>query len=92
MRIRFPWYAKVAANDGTVNVFARNDFHIFKQLFDYDFGPIELELGISCFSTILNYKAIVKSEQIYNKSVSEKVQELSAQIERHPERKRYTRW
>lgn len=72
---------KVGSNDGTVNVFARNDFHIFKQLFDYDFGPIELELGISCFSTILNYKAIVKSEQIYNKSVSEKVQELSAQIE-----------
>ena len=72
---------KVGSNDGTVNVFARNDFHIFKQLFDYDFGPIELELGISCFSTILNYKAIVKSEQIYNKSVSDKVQELSAQIE-----------
>lgn len=33
------------------------------------------------FSTILDYRAIVKSEQIYNKSVSEKVQELSRQIE-----------
>lgn len=72
---------KVGANDGSVNIFARNDFHIFKKLFDYDFSPIEKELGISCFSTILDYRAIVKSEQIYNKSVSEKVQELSRQIE-----------
>ena len=55
---------KVGANDGSVNIFARNDFHIFKELFDYDFSPIEKELGISCFSTILDYRAIVKSEQI----------------------------
>ena len=73
---------KVGANEGSVNDFAKNDFAIFKQLFDYDFKPLEEALGISCFSTILNYKAVVKSEQIYNKSVSEKVQELSGQIEK----------
>lgn len=73
---------KVGANEGTVNEFAKNDFRIFKQLFDYDFSPMEQELGISCFSIIRNYKAVVKSEQIYNKSVSEKVQELSTQIEK----------
>lgn len=28
---------KVGAKDGSVNVFAKNDFKIFKQLFDYDF-------------------------------------------------------
>lgn len=73
---------KVGANEGTVNEFAKNDFKIFKQLFDYDFSSMEQELGISCFSIIRNYKAVVKSEQIYNKSVSEKVQELSVQIEK----------
>ncbi|MFR2592617.1 MAG: hypothetical protein ACLTAS_02940 [Butyribacter sp.] len=31
---------------------------------------------------MLNYKAIVKSEQIFNKSVSEKVQQLSTDIEK----------
>lgn len=72
---------KVGANEGTVNVFARNDFRIFKQLFDYDFSTLEKELGISCFSTVLDYRAVVKSEQIYNKSVSEKVQELSKGME-----------
>lgn len=72
---------KTGAVEGTVNEFALNDFQIFKQLFQYDFAPLEETLGITCFSTILNYKAVVKSEQIYNKSVSEKVQELSADIE-----------
>lgn len=72
---------KVGPNEGTVNTFAKNDFRIFKQLFDYDFSELEQTLGISCFTTVLHYKAVVKGEQIYNKSVSEKVQELSDQIE-----------
>jgi hypothetical protein len=73
---------KVGANQGSVNTFARNDFHIFKELFDYDFSKMEQALGIDCFSVILGYKAVVKSEQIYNKSVSEKVQKLSEDIEK----------
>lgn len=72
---------KVGANEGTVNVFAKNDFAIFKQLFDYDFSEIEETLGINCFTTIENYQAVGKKEQIFNKSVSEKVQELSLNIE-----------
>lgn len=72
---------KVGSNEGTVNVFAKNDFAIFKQLFDYDFSEIEETLGINCFTTIENYQAVGKKEQIFNKSVSEKVQELSLNIE-----------
>ncbi len=72
---------KVGANQGTVNQFAKNDFKIFKELFDYDFTPIENQLGINCFSIILDYKAIVKTERRYNKNVSEKVRTLSKQIE-----------
>ena len=73
---------KVGANDGTVNHFAKEDFAIFKKLFDFDFAPIEKELSIDCFSTICNYKAIPKKERVYNKNVSEKVQAVSAQIEK----------
>lgn len=72
---------KVGANDGTVNQFAKGDFKIFKQLFDFDFAPIEQALGIDCFSTISNYKAIVKKERMYNKNVSEKVKDISRKIE-----------
>jgi predicted AAA+ superfamily ATPase len=72
---------KVGANDGSVNVFAKNDFKVFKSLFDYDFSLIEAELGIDCFSMISDYKAIGKKELMYNKNVSEKVQALSEKLE-----------
>lgn len=72
---------KVGANDGTVNHFAKNDFKIFKKLFDFDFTPIEKALEIDCFSTISNYKAIHKKERMYNRNVSEKVQDISRKIE-----------
>ncbi len=72
---------KVGANDGTVNSFAKADFKIFKKLFDFDFSEIEAALDIDCFSTITNYKAIGKKEQMYNKNVSQKVQKISLEIE-----------
>ena len=72
---------KIGASVGTVNKFARSDFCIFKQLFDYDFSGMEKELDIDCFTIITDYEAVVKSEQIFNKSVSEKVQQLSRAIE-----------
>ncbi len=72
---------KSGANEGTVNVFAKNDFKIFKQLFDYDFTVIEKKLDINCFSVIENYVSVPKKERSYNKSVSEKVRKLSRDIE-----------
>lgn len=72
---------KVGANDGSVNYFAKNDFKQFKNLFEYDFKPMEDELGIDCFEKIQNYKAICKTELMYNKNVSEKVQKLSCELE-----------
>lgn len=72
---------KVGANDGSVNYFALNDFEAFRELFDFDFSEIEKSLGIDCFTRISNYKAIVKKELMYNKNVSEKVRQLSADLE-----------
>ena len=72
---------KVGANDGSVNEFAKNDFKVFMNLFNYDFRSIEAALGINCFSLISDYKAIVKKELMYNKNVSEKVQALSLKLE-----------
>ena len=72
---------KVGANDGTVNYFAKNDFKIFKKLFDFDFSEIEEALDIDCFTIVNNYKAIGKKERLYNKNVSTKVQDISRAIE-----------
>lgn len=73
---------KVGANEGSVNHFAKNDFKVFKNLFDFDFSKIERKLDIDCFSQISNYKAIGKKELMYNKNVSEKIIALSAKLEK----------
>ncbi len=72
---------KVGAKEGSVNYFAKNDFRVFKQLFDYDFSGIEQTLGIDCFTRLSDYRAIGKPELMYNKNVSEKVQALSERLE-----------
>lgn len=71
---------KHGASEGSVQKFARSDLEIFRQLLSYDFREMEQALGLNCFSVIEDYQAVEKKEQIYNKSVSEKVQELSAAI------------
>ncbi len=73
---------KVGANDGSVNHFARSDFAAFRELFLYDFTPMENKLDIDCFRRICHYRAISKKELMYNKNVSEKVRTLSASLEK----------
>ena len=72
---------KVGASEGSVNGLVQQDFALFKKLFDYDFSRIEEALEISCFTSISNYKAIVKKDLMYNKNVSEKVRTLSKKLE-----------
>ena len=72
---------KVGANEGSVNHFVKNDLRVFRQLFDYEFSPLEKALGLDVFSVIENYTAVGKKECVYNHSVSEKVRKLSMQLE-----------
>ncbi|HIH35928.1 MAG TPA: ATP-binding protein [Methanosphaera sp.] len=73
---------KVGKQEGSVNEFVKHDFKIFLKLFNYDFSKIEEKLNIDCFSTISNYNAIIKKEQLFNNDVSQKVKELSSNIEK----------
>ncbi|MBQ4579385.1 MAG: ATP-binding protein [Clostridia bacterium] len=69
------------ASEGSVNHFARADFAVFKRLFHFDFAPIEADLGIDCFTVLTHYTTIPKKAQMYYRTVSEKVQELSTAID-----------
>jgi predicted AAA+ superfamily ATPase len=73
---------RMGAGDGSVNGLAKKDFKVFKNIFDYDFSHIEKDLDIDLFTTITHYKAIAKRERVYNKTVSQKVQEISHLIEK----------
>ena len=70
-----------ATEGGSVNTIAKNDFKVLKKLFDFDFRPLEEDLGIDCFSIICNYTAISKREKIYNKNVSDSVLALRTKID-----------
>lgn len=72
---------KYGKRDGSVNTFAISDFENIRAIFHYDFSNMEEALGVKCFSTISSYQAITKKERSYNKSVSDKVRSLSAQLE-----------
>ena len=76
----FHGYAPDLGYEFLRSAIAKNDFQVFMNLFHYDFRPIEETLGIDCFSTILDYKAIGKTERMYNKNVSEKVRALSDEL------------
>ena len=65
---------------GTVNNLARRDFDVFLRLMRYDFGPIERELGIDCFTLLRSYTAIPKRESMYNRNAGRLVREMSAKL------------
>jgi hypothetical protein len=73
---------KIGSKDGSVNHFAKNDFHAYRELFNFDFTELEEKLGIDCFSCITDYRAIDKPELMYNGNVSEKVRALSEELEK----------
>lgn len=74
-------YEKKPVQEGSVNHFARSDFAVFKQLFDFDFTPIEQALQMDCFTTITHYHAITKKKHMYHYDVSHMVQTMTKQIE-----------
>ena len=67
---------RVGASEGSVNDFAKSDFAVFRQLFHYDFAPVEADLGISCLSAVCHYRAIPKRERLYNADISAQVRAL----------------
>lgn len=71
---------KLGAKNGSVNQFAKQDFELFRKLFNYDFSELEKVLNLNCFSVITNYVAIEKPELMYNKNVSIRVRELSEKL------------
>ena len=80
-----------AAESGSVNSFAKNDFRIFMELFHYDFAKIEETLGINCFSVITNYTAISKHENLYDRHVSEVIRTLSKKLAAASDEKEFFR-
>ncbi len=70
----------IGARDGSIKEIALSDLSMIKDLFWFDFTPIENRLDISIFHLITNYKALTKDKKSYNHNVSIKVRTLSNNI------------
>lgn len=71
---------KQGALEGTVNTLVKKDLEQFREILHYDFSVIEKKLDMDYFRLITNYQSVVKPERRFNKSVSDRIQELSEQL------------
>lgn len=59
--------------EGTINQAVLHDIVIFKELFDYDFGPMVSYLGINGFELIKSYVASDEESKVYNQRIKERI-------------------
>ena len=66
--------------DGSINALVRHDFEILKELFDYDFEPVEKFLQVNCFSFVSNYQNINENSKMFNKRIRDRICDLSVKL------------
>ena len=68
------------AVEGGINAVALHDFAIFMELFRYDFGDIEKNLGVSIYSMVTDYSHASSDRKIFNRRIRDRICTLSVQL------------
>ena len=68
------------AVSSSINVAALHDFEIFRRLFDYDFRPLALRLGVREFDSVLSFAAGSEKSRIYNRRIRDRICTLAGQL------------
>lgn len=71
--------------DGSINVAARHDFEIFKELFDYDFHEMEEALHTSLLSMISDYQGMSGHGKVFNQRIRDRICTLSKSLADAPD-------
>lgn len=58
---------------GSINRIALHDFEIFKELFDFDFSPMEQCLGVDCMSMLFAYTGSGANGSVFNKRIRDRI-------------------
>lgn len=66
--------------EGSINEIALHDFAVMKELFDYDFEPLEKTLDAFSLSILMDYKNINERSKIFNKRVRDRICGLSCAL------------
>ena len=71
--------------DGSINVAARHDFEILKELFDYDFHEMEEALHTSLLSMISDYQGMSGHGKVFNQRIRDRICTLSKSLADAPD-------
>ena len=66
--------------NGSINQIVLHDFEVMRELFDYDFGPMQKALNADCFSLLLDYENINASSKVFNKRIRDRICGLSRSL------------
>lgn len=67
---------------GTVNEAALHDIKIFKEFYDYDFGPLAEKLNVPEYALIEHYESSSRESKVYNRRICSRICELAEQFSR----------
>ena len=67
---------------GTINEAALHDIVIFKEFYDYDFGPMCEKLKVPEFAMVENYTSSSRESKVYNRRICARICELAEKFSR----------
>lgn len=65
---------------GSINQIVLHDFEVLKELFDFDFGPMQKALDAECFSILLDYQNEDAAGKVFNKRIRDRICGLSRSL------------
>ena len=63
--------------EGSINTIARHDFEIMKELFDYEFEPLETTLDVACISVLKEFRRNNENSRVFNRRIRDRICDLS---------------
>ena len=66
--------------EGSINKAALHDFEIFKELFDYDFTPMEETFDAGCLEMLRDYTGVSGHGKVFNRRIRDRICDLSKSL------------
>ncbi len=66
---------------GSLDILARHDFQIFKDLFDYDIRVLDRDLDTGIWHLTADYRAAKESSRVFNKRIRDRIVKLAVSLE-----------
>lgn len=75
---------------GTLNQLAAHDFHVFKELFDYDLGLLDEGIpGEGIWKALSSYQAASQNSRVFNKRIRDQIVALAVSLEQAEDEKEF---